>query len=250
MLFRNIKRGRPASIETLEWSRDTLVNKVVRLYECIVSIDAAVNIFGVDCGELILNDADVRSEFIQRALTRERRAGLRAPFDNLMQRMRDDTTLPDHKRFELLSQVLLYNFASKKMPVHGICISPERDTVIVELPEPQEDLTSDDVLHDLVMKSSHYAILARSVFGPHFEHFVVRTVLESGQPRLTIMLAGKLLGQYIEERAGLLDLLHEADVRLDGNTIAISVDFAKVAEIERKSLDCSFPRKPRRDGDS
>jgi hypothetical protein len=55
VLFRDIKRGVPAVVNTVEWSHDTLISKIVRLYECI-SIDAAVNVFGVDCGELLLKD--------------------------------------------------------------------------------------------------------------------------------------------------------------------------------------------------
>jgi hypothetical protein len=250
VLFRNIKRGSPAAVETVEWLRDTLVNKIVRLYECIISIDAAVNVFGVDCGELMLKDEDVKSEFVQTALTPERRAELRVPFEDLMQRIRADKNLTDNKRFELLSQVLLYNCAKRNMPVEGIRVSTEKRTVMVELADPKKDLSNDEVLRDAVMECGHYAILTRSIFGSDFECFAVRTLLESGQPRLTIMLAGKLLEQYIEERAGLYDLLHEADVRLDGNKIVISVAFDKVAEIERKSLDRSFPRKARPDGNS
>ena len=248
VLFRNIKRGIPAAVETVEWAQDTLVNKIVRLYECIISIDAAVNVFGVDCGELVLKDEDVKSEFIQRALTPERRAELRAPFEGLMHQIRDDKNLTDSKRFELLSQILLYNCDNRKMAIHGIRISAERRTVMVEVPDPQKDLGNDEILRDGLMECAHYAILARSVFGPDFERFVVRTVLESGQPRLMLTLAGKLLGQYIDERAGLYDLIHEADVRLEGNKIVISVDFDNVSELERKSLDRQFPRKARPDG--
>jgi hypothetical protein len=250
VLFRNIKRGASPAVETVEWSRDTLVNKIVRLYECIISIDAAVNVFGVDCGDLMLKDEDVKSEFVQRALTPERRGELRAPFEDLVQRIRDDKNLTDERRFDLLSQRLLYNYSKKKMPVRAIRVSSEKRTVMVELPDPRKDLSDDEVLLDAVMECSHYAIQTRSVFGPHFESFVVRTVPESGQQTLTLTLAGKRLEQYIEERAGLYDLLHEADVRLDGNKIAISVDFDKVAELERKSLDRLFPRKARPDGDS
>jgi hypothetical protein len=246
VLFRNIKRGTPAAVETVEWSQDTLTNKIVRLYECIISIDAAVNVFGVDCGELLLTDKDVKSEFIQRALTPERRAELRVHFDGLLKRIRNDKTLTDNKRFDLLSHVLLHNCAHKKMQVHGISVSAERRMVMVEIPYQQQDFSNDEVLRDAVMDSGHYAILARSVFGPDFERYVVRTVLESGQPRLTTVLTGELLEEYIEERAGLYDLLHEADVRLDGNRIGISVDFNNVAELERKSLDRQFPRKVRR----
>jgi hypothetical protein len=249
-LFRNIKRGTSPVVETVEWSRDTLINKVVRLYECIISTDAAVNVFAVDCGELMLEDEDVKSEFMQRALALDHRARLRAPFEELMQRIRDDKNLPDKRRFELLSQVLLYNCAKQEMPVHGIRVSNEKATVMVEVPDPKKDLGDDEVLRDAVMEFSHYAILTRSVFGPDFDHFVVRAVRESGQPLLTITLAGHLLEQYIQERAGLYDLLHEADIRLDENKIAMSVDFDKLAELERNSLDRSFPRKARPGGNS
>ncbi|HWO27778.1 MAG TPA: hypothetical protein VNO32_03175 [Candidatus Acidoferrum sp.] len=250
VLFRNIKRGSPAAVETVEWLQDTLVDKIVRLYECIISIDAAVNVFGVDCGELMLKDEDVKSEFIQTALTPERRAELRAPFEDLMQRIRGDKNLTDTKRFELLSQVLLYNCANRKMPVHGIRVSTEKRTVMVELSDSKKDLSNDEVLRDAVMECCHYAILTRSIFGSDFERFTVRTVLESGQPRLTIMLAGKLLEEYIEERAGLYDLLNEVDIRLNGTKIAISIDFDKVAEVERKSLERTFPRKAQADRNS
>jgi hypothetical protein len=245
VLFRNIKRGTPAGVEAVEWSQDKLLNKIICLYECIISIDAAVNVFGVDCSEAIVGNEDVKSEFIQRALVPERRAELRAPFEEFMKRIRDDKNLTVNKRFELLSQVLLNNCAVKKMEVRGIRVSIERRTVMVEIPDSQEDLSNDEVLRDAVMGCAHYAILTRSVFGLDFDHFVVRTVLESGQSRLTVTLAGKLLEQYIEEHAGLYDLLHEADVQLEGNKIVISVDFDKVAENERKSLDRLFPRKPR-----
>ena len=77
------------------------------------------------------------------------------------------------------------------MPVHGIRVSTERRTVIVEIPDQQKDLSSDEVLRDAVMNSCHYAILARSVFGPDFERYVVRTVLESGQPRVDDSAGGE-----------------------------------------------------------
>jgi hypothetical protein len=78
VLFREIKRGTPPTVEAVNWSRDALVDKPARLYDCIISIDAAVNVFGVDCGDLILQDEDVKSESLQRALTREQRTKLRA----------------------------------------------------------------------------------------------------------------------------------------------------------------------------
>jgi len=130
VLFRNIKRGTPTSVEAIEWSRDTLVNKIVRLYECITSIDAAVNVFGVDCGESLLKDEDAKSEFIQRALTAERRAELRLPFEEPMKRIREDKDPPPEKQIERLSQILLYNYEKKKMPVLGIGVNYSKRAVM------------------------------------------------------------------------------------------------------------------------
>jgi hypothetical protein len=250
VLFRNIKRGVPPVVETVEWSEGLLTDKIVRLYECIISIDAAVNIFGVDCGELLLNDEDVKSEFIQRALTLDQRARLREPTDDLMKRIRDDKELTISRRIELLSQILLYNCAKRNMPVRAIRVSSERRIVMVEIPDQHMDLSNDEVLRNAVVECSHYSILARTIFGSDFEQYVVRAVSESSQSSLIVTLAGKLLEEYIEEQAGLYDLLHEADVYLGDHKVVMSVDFEKLAASERRSLDRQFPRKARRDQNS
>lgn len=148
------------------------------------------------------------------------------------------------KRFELLSAVLLHNCAHREMPVHGVGISSERRTVVVEIPESQEDLVRDEALLDAVMNCSYYAVLARSAFGADFDHYVIKAIGDAGQTRLTTAFPGSLLGDYLEERAGLIDLLHEVDVRLHGGKVMLSVDFAAVSKAERESLDRTFPRKP------
>jgi hypothetical protein len=65
---------------------------------------------------------------------------------------------------------------------------------------------------------------------------------------LTIILPGTLLKDYGEEKAGLLDLLHKAEVRVDGGKVVVAVDFERVEQLERESLDRSFPRRPRPPG--
>ncbi|HET8888576.1 MAG TPA: hypothetical protein VFQ41_06705 [Candidatus Angelobacter sp.] len=245
VLFRNIKRGIPQVVDTVEWSHDTLTGKIVRLYECIISIDAAVNIFGVDCGEILLKDADVKAEVIQRVFTPQQRTELRGRFDDLVEQIRNDKEITANQQFDLLSQMLIHNYAQRNMPIRGIRISSENHMVMVEIPDHQKDLSNDEVLRDAVLECSHYCILARTVFGSNFERYVVRTILESGQSRLTVILAGKLLQQYVEEQAGLYDLLHESDVRLDGNRVVISIDFEMLSELEKKHLDRRFPRKSR-----
>jgi hypothetical protein len=193
----------------------------------------------------MLSDDNAKSEFVQRLLTPDRRAKLRAPFEEVMKRIRDDKNLTVQTRFELFSGVLLHNCAYRKLPVAGIGASSERRIVMVEIPEAQADLSRDEALLDAVMNCGYYAVLARSTFGADFDHYVIRTVGETKRHLLTTVFPGGLLGEYIEEHAGLVDLLHEADVRLDGKKVVLSVDFAAVSKAERESLDRTFPRKPR-----
>lgn len=247
VLFRSIKRGIPPVVEAVEWSQDVLMDKIVRLYECVISTDAVVNIFGVDCGELLLKDDSAKAEFIQRALTSEQRRELRGSFEALMKRIRENRELTANQRFELHSRILLYNYANRNMPVNGIRISSQNRIVEVEIPDPQKDMNDDEALRDAVLECSHYCILARTVFGPDFQQYSVRTPLESGQSRLSVTLSGNLLEEYIEEQTGLYDLLHEAEVRLGNGKVVISVDFQKLSELERTNLGPRFPRKARPD---
>lgn len=53
VLFRNIKRQNPPVVETRRWSLDELHLNVLKLLEVCMAIDAAVEIFGIDCGEIL-----------------------------------------------------------------------------------------------------------------------------------------------------------------------------------------------------
>src|SRR5262249_45659239 len=54
VIFKNIKRGTPAVVETVTWTFDELQLKMLQLLECIQSIETASEIFGLDCTEAML----------------------------------------------------------------------------------------------------------------------------------------------------------------------------------------------------
>ena len=85
------------------------------------------------------------------------------------------------------------------------------------------------------MDCCRYTILANAVFGTSFDEYATAAVLESGRNRLTIILPGTLLKDYGEAKAGLLDLLHKAEVRVDGGKVAVAVDFSELSSWKEKA---------------
>jgi len=247
VLFRSIKRGRSPKVAAVKWSRDTLLTRITQLYECVLSIDAAVNVFGVDCGEFLLEE-DVKSQLIQLAFTSDQRSELRTRSEEMVERVRNDKTITPERRLNLLSEILFYNYARRQMPVLGIRANTAKRILLVEIPNRQEDLSNDTILGDAVMDCCRYTILANAVFGTSFDEYATAAVLESGRYRLTIILLGTLLKDYGEEKAGLLDLLHKAEVRVDGGKVVVAVDFERVEQLERENLGRTFPRRPRPPG--
>jgi hypothetical protein len=63
--------------------------------------------------------------------------------------------------------------------------------------------------------------------------------------QLAGQFAGKDLDDYAEEKAGLLDLLHDSKWFLQGQPLAIEVDFHAVEQAELTSAQEPFPRRTR-----
>jgi hypothetical protein len=60
-----------------------------------------------------------------------------------------------------------------------------------------------------------------------------------------VRIKGKDLDEYIEERAGLVDLLNDSKWTLEGQPLGIHVDFKAIEQAEQASPKEPFPRKLR-----
>lgn len=253
VLFRNIKRGSTPTVEAVEWTEDELLDNITRLYECILSIDAAVGIFGLDISDLLGNDWTLYSQALHYTTSPEEQAEMQSQRDAQLELIRSSGKVGVEDKLKVLLYVLHSNCARRKMPLNGIKYSPERKVIRVDAPATDLDENDDAQIRDRVAKLSRYAMLAESVFAQLADTYVVAESQEYGKEQVVVGFKRDLLHEYGEQRAGLLDLIHEATIRVNGNRVIISVDFEEVAKQERESLGETFPRrdsaKQRRDQD-
>lgn len=245
VLFRSIKRGSTPTVEAVEWTEDELLDNLTRLYECILSIDAAVGIFGLDISDLLENDWTLYSQALHYTTSPEEQAEMKSHSDAQLELIRSSEKIGVEDKLKALLCVLQVNCARRKMPLNGIQHSSERKIIRVEVPAIDLDENDDGQVRDRVGKLSRYAILAESVFAQMADTYVVAENQEDGKEQVVVGLKRDLLHDYGEQRAGLLDLIHEATIRVNGNRVIISVDFEEVSKRERKSLGETFPRRDR-----
>jgi len=234
VLFRNIKRGNTPTVEAIEWTEDELLDNLTRLYECILSIDAAIGIFGL------------YSQALHYTTSPEEQAEMQSRSDAQLELIRSNGKIGVEDKLKVLLCVLQINCARRKMPLNGIRHSSERKVIRVEVPAIDFDENDDEQVRDRVAKLSQYAILAESVFAQMADTYVVaESRREEGKEQVVVGFKRDLLHEYGEQSAGLLDLIHEATIRVNGNRVIISVDFEEVSKQERESLGETFPRQDR-----
>lgn len=246
VVFRNIKRGTPAVVETIKWSFDELQYRVIQLLECIQSIEVASEIFGLDCSDEIVRDFGTYSQFVVHAVPPQQRAELRERHGRLLALIRASETAPLEKKREALSKALFYNCALRNMPCKAVRFSSTDGAVMVEVPAEAIDVSNDQQVQDRALQLPRYAILARSVFGAmHDPVHVVESDETRSKQQLVGQFAGKDLDDYAEEQAGLLDLLNDSKWFLQGQPLGIHVDFSAVEQAELASAQEPFPRRVR-----
>jgi hypothetical protein len=115
--------------------------------------------------------------------------------------------------------------------------------LLIDLPAITEHPLSDASLRSSIQGFCRYAILSQTIFGSIFSRYGVHAQTESGS--LNVVLDRQILQEYADEKAGLLDLLHEAAVTLAGHAVSTTVDFDAVQTAESQHLGQHFPRKHR-----
>jgi len=245
VLFRSIKRGSAPTVQAVEWTEDELLDKITRLYECILSIDAAVGIFGLDISDQLGNDWTLYSQALHYATSPEEQAAIQSESNAQLELIRNSGKIGMEDKLKALLYVLQSNCARREMPLNGIKHSLERKVIRVEVPATNLDESDDAHIRDRVANLSGYAILAESVFAQMADTYVVDEIREDGKEQVVVGFKGDLLRDYRAQCAGLLDLLHDATIRVNGNRVIISVDFEGLSKQERESLGEIFPRRDR-----
>lgn len=245
VLFRNIKRGATPTVETSEWTIDQLLENVTRLYECILSIDAAVGIFGLDIAELLENDWGLYSQAIYYATSPEEQDRIQVAADAKLDAIRTSGSLTFGEKYEALWAAVEHNCALRRMPLRGTKYRDSDAVLRIEVPITQLDDTDDQQIFERVALLSRYAMLAESAFRQLAKIYVIAEIEDDGKEQVVAGFKGETLHEYNDRRAGLYDLLDEATVGVNGMRVSLSVDFDAVSRAEGESLRESFPRRDR-----
>jgi len=242
ILFRNIKRGPSPVVESRRWSHDDLHSHVIALIELIMSIDAAVEIFGIDSVES-MSEREVADRFVYHALDRDERLALSATLGDKLRQLQTIDTVPLAERLDLLGKILFLQCAERAIPCTSVGFNNEDRTCFVIVPIDAKPVSEDEI-REVVPPLIRYLILARSVFGELFDRFVVDGRVD-GTSVIKVALPAPPLDEYIVEKAGLVDLISDAQIWLDGAQIAIVLDFEALAASEDQKPGPRLPRRGR-----
>ena len=223
--------------------RSFFLTFTLTMYECIISIDAAENVFGIDCLEYIMSDVDIRLQFMYFHTDLQKRQALSANYDLALERLRKDNALTLSQKTDSLSKFLFYNCGLRDMPIKSVGVSESELILIMFVPVSSSDLTKDNEVMGSALRMFRYSILAASIYDSLFTKYRVTAIDENGTPNGLICTTDfELLNKYNMEQAGLVDLLNGSSLHLQDQRITIKVDFEKLTELEQSSLDDSFPR--------
>lgn len=244
IVFRNIKRGTNPIVETVVWTTEELYKNIVALMDFIHSIHIAVNIFGIDIGDIIRSDAELNRRFIADILTVKERLEIQSHFDKII------TTIlasdkPDEEKKKDITTFFFYECVKRNIPVTSVKFNQDDKIALIEIPNGNFDLQEDAVLLSRLMELIRYAIIAEPCYRRIIKTFWIQETTEAHKDSLAVQLQGDLLYDYVLENAGLIDLIHEGTVLLNGKSIRIEVDFEYLKKLEYKSLDTIYPRKNR-----
>jgi hypothetical protein len=242
ILFRSIKRGVPPAIETRRWTHDELHFHVIDLVELVMSIDAAVEVFSIDSMDN-LSEKKTIPQVMFHAFGREQRLEIKRNTDERLQHIRTTEKLQMEERRDLLAKILFVQCADRSIPCSSVSFDEEHRLMFVHVPVEKLPVTDADV-RDQAIFLIRYAILARAVFGKLFDRFRI-CGSAAGVQATSAELPGGSLDEYAVEKAGLIDLMADAEIWIDGGTAKVVVDEAALSVEEDARLGPRLPRRGR-----
>lgn len=240
IIFRNIKRGDTLKIEYVRWTMAELSAHISYLTDFIFSVDAAMNIFGIDVKEVIGNSQELKQAFLDIILSPEERLKVQQGFFDLISKI-EASPASDREKFEILSNMFLMECSKREMRVLSIKAKAQEKIIFIVLPETQNHYEIGDELLPAIISLLRYGIIAEPFFRKEYESFIV---IEENK-NLEAHMSQKDLFDYGIEQAGIVDLLNDSRFFLNRIPVVPEVDFDKIREIEYESIGRKFPRKKR-----
>lgn len=242
IVFREISRNESCRVTVVTWTVAELEKRIFDLFECIISIDAAENVFGIDCRDKILGNTRTFLNFLYFHSNRDERQQLSERIDSEISDIRDNSSLSIEEKLKRLGPFLFFNCSERKMPVLFLAVSSDHNVLSILVPF-SGGLLDDSAFIKRAMEIVHYSLLAQTAFKNLFSSYQTIEIGHDGKgSRLAVVSGAGLLNDYCDEKAGLVDLLNESTFFENGKSIALKINFASLEEVEKTSLNEPFPR--------
>ena len=244
ILFKSIRRGHPLKIKSHKYTTPALKNKIFELLNFISAVDIAMNLFGITYVTEQQIDDELNNKFVDRILDYDDRKKMKKNFYLFIKKI-ENTITDSLQKNNIFTNIYFYNCKKRNMPTNSVSFNEELNALLIEIPEKNINSNNDD---DLVLRLNElfrYAIVAYPCYGHRFNKYVVKEISTEKREVRKIILRHDDLREYSEEKSGLIDLLSDSDIYLNGKKIIINVDFDKLQEIEETSIERVFPRKKR-----
>ncbi len=245
IIFRNIKRGNPPIISYEKWTTDELQKNILSLLNFIHAIDFAIELFGIDIGNEIKEDKQLFDKFIDEILDQDHRMEIQESLDSLVEKINKSDKLNEKEKIDVFTNILFVECSKRVMPIDSAKFNTKDKVVLLELPEKTINHNDDSELIGRLMELFRYGIIAEPCYRNLFNQIIVREISNENKEVCKIIGNSSEFRKYGDEKAGLIDLLKDCEVFINGDKLTIDIDFNKLQELDNENIERSFPRKER-----
>lgn len=244
IIFKKIKRSVQLSIDdVLKISTNQLIGYIQALMDFTQSIDVAINIMGLNIGDVICQTPTLARAFHEELVTSEELPVRHEErLENYRQIWEDDQLTFTEKMQHFRG---LYGKAcAKELPAKFLRV--EGDFLVIAV--PWKKLESKDLRHKVnrAAELCQYAILAEMYFHERFSDYITEEITEPGEDTLQVWHKRDDLKLYNEGDANMLDLLQDGKLYQNYIYQPLQVNFEQLNQDNLRSLRRQRKRKDRK----
>jgi hypothetical protein len=227
----------------VRWSHEELHYRVLQIFDFINAVRIASEIFACSKMDRLLTKPAFDQVYLK-VLDKSQRASFRGVKDPKITAMLASPEVPLKAKFELISSLLFIHFRTVGLPCNSAFLNTELSVAGLEVPITSAPVT-DEEIRESVVGFIRYLLCMEDVGRANFSHYRIRGVVGTIET-FQVQLPAASLSDHRDEKAGLIDLLSEAWVWVDGvGQIGIECDLSAVQLLEDKMQIPRFPRRGR-----
>lgn len=246
VLFRKVKRGvNPTVDEVLSVSNEELIGHIQSLIDFTQCVDVSMNIFGIDANDLIIRDPQLSQAFFDKMFKPESYAKYREIRSEEYQKIWTDQKIKTIEKHEHFAKLFTEVCQKYDMPATTLRFLEKKKLVLINIPGKVIDLSDHQSVIRRISELIRYCLLVYQYFHFQFDSFVCEEEELQNHDALQVWIKKDELKLFNEGQSSYLDLIHDGHIFKNKIDWPITVDFAALREMDRKSIKEIKKRKVR-----